>query len=1036
MHNLTKLCLKKPVSTVIIIIALIIFSINAITGMNMQLTPDMEFPMVIAFATYPQAGPEEVDRLVAQELENMGATVQGLDTIMTRSYENYCYAVFSFDYGTDMDDAYMDLQEELARLDLPDDVDTPKLIIMDINAAASINVSVTSKSGNDVLNFVNDTLEPEISKISNVASTDVTGGQEEYISVHLMPEKLEQYGINMASVASFITSSKFTMPAGNVDIGNQRFAASAEMEFSDINDIRNVPITTSTGQLIHLSDIAVVSYSAKEASSISRYNGSDNVQLSITKEQGSNAVKLSRDVKKSINKLSEQYKDYNIDVIYDSADTIVSSIRTVAETLVLGVILSMLVLFIFFGDLKASLIVGSSMPISLLVTIILMGLCGYSINVITMGALVIAIGMMVDNSIVVLEMCFQKKDQGFSFQEAAYDAVKTVALSVTASTITTVVVYLPLAMMKGLSGQLFGQLGFTIIFALIASLISSITIVPLCFAKYRPIEKKDFVVNKVVKNIAEKYGDILSKVLRHKKKAALVGILLFIISIAGFKLCHVELMSSTDYGIVGMNVDIRPGLSLAKRDELLKDLESFVSQDPDVESYSVGTQSNTSTLTVSAYLKKDRKRKTKEIISDWNTQLADKKDCNIVCSNSQASSMGRGSSRSSMSSDSKEVDLRASDLQNLKAATNEVAEALRGVKGVTNITTSFSNASSKAKVVIDPLKSTAAGIMPATAAQNLYLIKNGKDALDVSFDDSDYTVTVEYPAEMYDSVEELMNVTLTSQTGKKVFVSDIADIVYTDTPQMITRQDGYYNAAITCTLDEDLKYDAQKEIDAVMEDYNLPRGITIAESSYQEMMREEFTSIIKAMLIALWLVFMVMTMQFESARFAAMIMVCIPFSLIGSVILLIISQATVSMNSMMGFLMLEGIVVNNGILMVDTTNQELESNPVEVALVVAGKSRLRPILMTTLTTILSMVPLTLGIGNNAETMQGMAVVIVGGLIASTLLALLLLPVFYMIIRKKSKSEKDKKKGKFGFLKGKKMPEVDTENYFKDEGTEN
>ena len=1036
MHNLTKLCLKKPVSTVIIILALLIFGISSVVGMNMQLTPDMEFPMVIAFATYPQAGPEEVDRLVAQELEDVGATIEGLDSISTRSYSNYCYVIYSFDYGTDMDDAYMDLQEELARVDLPDEVDTPTLVIMDINAAASMSISVTSNSGGEVRNFVDDTLEPAVKKVSNVASTDVTGGKEEYISVQVIPEKLQQYGLNMSSLAGFITASKFTMPAGSIDMGGQEYDASAEMDFNDIQDIRNVPVTTGKGQLIHLSDVANVNYAAKEASSISRYNNSDNVTLSITKVQGSNAVQLSRDVQKVVKSMQEQYKDYDINIVYDSADSILSSIKSVAETLVLGVILSMLVLFIFFGDWKASLIVGSSMPVSLLVTVVLMGACGFSINVVTMGALVIAIGMMVDNSIVVLEMCFQKKDQGYSFQEAAYDAVKTVALSVTASTITTVVVYLPLALMKGLSGQLFGQLGFTIIFALVASLICSITLVPLCFSKYRPIENKGFIMGRLVRQLAEKYGTALTKVLKHKYLSAIVGIIIFILSMAGFTLCHVELMPSTDYGIVGISADIRPGLSLERRDEILKQLEEFVAADEDVDSYSASTTTTGSTLTVSAYLKDDRKRKTSQIISDWNEQLADMKDCEVLCSNSSASSIGSGSGASSTSSDTKSVDLRCTNLEDLKAATVLVQNELRGVEGVIKTSSSFANSSSKADIVIDPVKAVAAGIMPATAAQNLYMIKNGSDALDVSLNDTDYTVTVEYPSDMYNTIPELMNVTLVNTSGKSVYLSDIADVVYTDAPQTITRTDGYYNSSITCYLSEDTKYDTQKKIDALMEDYSLPRGVSQAESSYQEMMREEFTSIAQAMLIALWLVFMVMTMQFESARYAGMIMVCIPFSLIGSVILLIITQATLSMNSMMGFLMLEGIVVNNGILMVDTANQMQESMSVELSLVEAGKSRLRPILMTTLTTILSMVPLAIGIGNNAETMQGMAVVIVGGLIASTILSLMLLPTFYLIIRKKSKSEKDRKSGKFGWLKGRKLPEVDVESNFKDEGSEN
>lgn len=1041
MHSLTKLCLKKPVSTVIIIIALVIFGFSSVTGMNMQLTPDMEFPAIIAIARYPQAGPEEVDRLVAQKLEKVGATIKGLDSIQTRSFENYCYGIYMFDYGIDTDNAYMDLQEEIARLDLPDDVDTPTLVIMDINAAASITVSVTSKSGAEVLNFVNDTFEPEISKVSNVASTSVAGGQEEYIRVELMPEKLTQYKLSLPVLANYVGASDFTMPAGNVEMGGQEYKASAQLEYNRIRDIENIPVTTGTGQIIHLSDVANVYLAKRDAVSLSRYNGNDDVQLSITKQQGSNAVKLSGDVKKVVDKMRDMYPDMNFTIMYDSADTIISSLRAVAETLVLGIVLSMIVLFIFFGDLKASLIVGSSMPVSLLVTAWLMGMMGFSLNMVTMGALVIGIGMMVDNSIVVLEMCFQKKEQGFSFEEAAYDAVKTVALSVTASTITTVVVYLPLALLKGLSGQMFGQLGFTIIFALVASLIASITLVPLCFAKYKPIEKKKFIVNRIVRRVAGVYGGILTRVLRHRILSAFIGIALMVGSLFCTPFIHAELSPETDAGNVSIAVDIRPGLSLEKRDKLLNQLESFVSSDDDVENYQVSTSSGESTMSVTAYLKSDRSRKTKVVASDWNKQLAGMKDCKIVCSSAAAASIGGRSSSMGSSSDSEEIDIKGADFNKLKAAANALADDVRSVKGVTSTSSSFSNSSSKAEIVIDPIKASAAGVLPQTAAQSIYMIKNGNEPLEISIDDKDYKVKLEYPDELYDTVPKMLNMTFTGTGGKIVYLSDIAEIKYTDTPQTITRKDGFYTASVTCILDSEHIYEAKEAIADFMDEYELPRGITNTENSRAEMMREEFTSIGGAILSALWLVFMVMTMQFESARFSGMIMLCIPFSLIGSFLLLIITQATLSMNSMMGFLMLEGIVVNNGILMVDTTNQYRQTMSVDLALVEAGKSRLRPILMTTLTTILSMVPLALGVGENGQVMQGMAVVIVGGLIASTLLSLLLLPTFYMIIYKRSKTEKsNKKRNKRGLFrrKNKKDPEfyADDDVELKDEGVDN
>lgn len=1003
--------------------ALVIFGFVAIPSMNMQLTPDMELPMMIVYTVYPQAGPEEVERLVSRKIENVGGTIKGLESITSYSAENVSQALFSFEYGTNMDDAYMDLQEELQTIqsELPEKASTPTVIIMDINATDSMGFSITSKSGSDVLNFVNDTLKPEIDKITDVASTSVYGGNEQYISVRINAEKMNQYGLNMNTIASFLSAANFTMPAGSVEMGSQTLNVSAEAEYNSLGDIQNIPITTGTGGVIHLSDVADVSFSAKEASGLSRYCGNEDVSLGIVKRQGSNAVELSSDVLKVVDDLTAKYPDMEIITTYDSSTAIIASLKSVAQTLVIGVLLSMAVLFAFFGDFKASLIVGSSMPVSLLATVILMNACGYSLNIVTMGALVIGIGMMVDNSIVVLEMCFRKKDEGLSYEDASYAGVKTVALSITASTLTTVVVYFPLAIMKGLSGQLFGQLGFTIIFSLTASLIAAMSLIPLCFSKYQPTERKDFPVSRAVKRIAHWYGGVLHKVLHHKKLAALAAVAVFAISIFCFQFVHMELMPATDEGQVAITANVRPGLSLAAKDEMMLRLEEFVTADPDVKSYSVSTSSGSSTINVSASLKKERSRDTADVANEWNIDLKSFEGAEILCSSSSSATMGMGATSS------KQIDIKGANLDELKTAINQIDEAVRNMPGVISTSSSFSDSGSKAMVVIDPIKSAAVGMTPAQIAQNLYMMKTGTDAMEVSINDKDYNVTVEYPSDMMKTVPEMLNTSITNQMGQSIILSDVAEIVYSDSPQTIMRAEGFYTASITANLNIESQYETQDAIDEVVDSLHFPRGVTRSQDSMTEMMNEEFMAIVQAIATGLWLVFMVMAMQFESLRYAGMVMFCVPFSLIGSILLLLATNSTLSMTSMMGFLMLGGIVVNNGILYVDTTNQYRQTMSTEDALVETGKSRLRPILMTTLTTVLSMIPLTLGIGENGAVMQGMAVVIVGGLIASTILTLILLPTFYMIIHKHSKAKKIKKKKKLEAAQAKQRAAVEGES---------
>ena len=1014
MDKLTKLCLKKPVSTVIIIIALLIFGLSAIPDMNMQLTPDMEMPMIIVSTIYPQASPEEVDELVTQELEKVGATIKGLSSIMAQSRENVSVMIYSFDYGTDIDEAYQSLQEEIniVKSNLPDDCQNPNLIIMDINAMQSMTVSVTSKSGADVRSFVDDKLEPELLSVANVAQTSVNGGKQDYISITVSPDTMATYGLNVSGIAAAIKAADFSMPSGSVDFGSQVMDVSTQVEYKDIFDLESIPLTTSKGQTIRLSDVANVHYATKKASSVSRHNGTENVSIDITKQQGSNAVKLSSDIKKKINSMMEKYPDMVIEVTYDGAETIIASLKSVAETMIAGVLLSMFVLFIFFGDIKASLIVGSSMPVSLLLTLILMNFAGYSLNILTTGAMVIGIGMIVDNSIVVLEMCFQKKDEGLSFTDAANDAVKTVILSITASTITTIVVYFPMATVKGISGQMFGPLGFTIIFLLIASLICAITLVPLCFSKYCPIEKKDFPVNKYVRKVSKKYGEILAKVLEKKWLAIVSLVVMVAITVLVATQLNVELMPATDEGTITMSVGVRPGLSIDIKDQILTELEEFVANDPDVENYDVSGSQSGSTLNVTAYLKEDRERETQQVVDEWNETLKDKKNMEIVCKSSSSSTSG-------MSSASKTVVVKCRDMDTLKEAAAIVSDKLRTVEGVTDISTSFSNSSARADIKINPTKAAAQGIAPAQAGGMLYAAKQGTEATTLTVDEKEYKVTVEYPEGQYDSIDKILNMPLVNAMGRPVIFSDIVDVEYTDSPQTIFRTDKYYTCDIDATLLSEFQYKAGDEIDALKKQIELPRGVEFTDDTMSTMQNEAFGDLGKAILTAMFLVFMVMTIQFESGRYAGMIMFTIPFSLIGSVLLLFVMNATLSMVSLMGFLMLEGIVVNNGILFVDTTNQFRESMPTNRALIAAGESRLRPILMTTLTTILSMVPLAIGIGRNGQMMQGMAVVIIGGLLASTILTLIFLPTFYLIIHRRSKAKKQKKADKKADRKAKK-----------------
>jgi HAE1 family hydrophobic/amphiphilic exporter-1 len=1012
MSKLTKTVLQRPVAALVIVVSLIIFGISSIAGMNLQLIPDMDMSVLLVMTVYPQAGPEDVERLVTEKIEDGCGTISGLDNTYSYSQENMSMVMFSFEYGTDMDDAFIDMQEAIERVkrELPDDAEDPTIIAMDMNAAPVMMLSVdAAEEGSDinVLGYVEDTVEPELKKVSDVADVEISGGDDSYISIELIPELVQQYRLDISTIANTVASANFTIPAGTAAYGGQSLNVTSTAEYKTPAELATIPITTPSGNIIHLSDIASVHYAVKEPGSYSRYNGTENVSVSISKIQSSSAVTLSNKVTSVIDRLNAANPDIKITPVYDSSDTIIDSIVSIAETLLVGIVITMLVLFIFFGDFKGSLIVGSSMPISLLVTFLLMKFMGFSLNMITMGALVIGIGMMVDNAIVVIEMCFRRRDEGMSFIDAAYDGTKTVISSIVASTITTIVVYLPLAMMEGMSGQMFGQLGYTIVFALLASLISSVTLVPLCFSQYRPVEKKETKVNRFLEIVGEKYVAILRKALHKKLLVSVIAIVIFVISIFLVQFLNMELMGQTDEGQVAVTVEFRPGTNLETIDAKVRELEQFVKESPYIDDYSATATESSASGSVQAYVADGCKLSTSQIVDEWTVELNQYED-NCEISVASSSSMGMSSMGGGNTYD---IALQSNDLEKLKEGCRIASDAAIKAKGVISASSSLSDAATKAKIIIDPIKAAAAGMTPQMASGAIYSMMSGSNAMDVMIDGKEYTVTVEFPADEYETVNDIYGITLTNTSGVSVPLSDIGEIVYTDSPQTIVRKDGMYQGTVTATLEADAKFSAQETIRQQMAETFLPEGVEQVTNTMNEMMMEEFTSLITAIITAILLVYIVMAIQFENLRYSGMVMFCIPFSLIGSILLLLITRCTVSMVSLMGFLMLVGIVVNNGILYVDYTNMLRKTMSTEEALVETGKSRLRPILMTTLTTILSMIPMAVGVGKNGQMTQGMAVVIVGGLTASTILTLILLPTFYMIIHKRSKAKKAKKKAR-------------------------
>ncbi len=1010
--GLTKKVLKRPVTTILVVLCLIVFGLSSVFSSRLELTPEMEMPMLVVNAIYPGASPDDVEELVTKLIEDEVGTLSGVDSVTSMSAENYAIVLMQYDYGQDMDKAYDDLKKKLDGLanDFPADVQTPTIIEMDINDTPSMVLAVNNDHADNLYDYVNDSVVPELEKLTSVASVDVSGGREAYIKVELIPEKLSQYHLNMNSIAGVVGSADFSMPVGSTIVGGKELSVTSGVDFDTVELLKKIPITLGNGNIIYLEDVANVYNTLEKRDSIGRYNGKDTMALSVKKNQDSSDMEVSRDVTKVLDGLKTKDANLEVVVVNDYSDTISSSLRSVFQTMIMAVVVAMFIIWLFFGDIKASLIVGTSIPVSILAALILMRAMGFSLNVVTMSSLVLGVGMMVDNSIVVLESCF-RKGEGGGFVEARNAAVEgtgTVLESIIGGTVTTCVVFLPLAMIEGMSGQMFKPLGFTIVFCMVASLISAMTLVPLCYVYYRPIEKTENPASRMLAAVQNGYRGLIRKFLKRKALVMLTSVLLLVLSFMMAAELKMELMVADDPGIIAISIETQPGLTADKVDEILTKVESFVTQDEDLESYMLSygssglSMSMGSGATLTAYLKDDKSRETDEVLKAWKRELQGWPDCAI--SLEKQSSLG--ATMSMGAEDEASYVLVSTQYEELKAASDAVVEELQARPEITRVHSSLENDAPLVKISVDPVKASAEGLSPVQVASQVYAMLSGVEATTLNVDGNDVSVMVEFADDAYDTIDKMQGIILPTATGSSVALMDIADIGFKDSPQSILKSDKQYQVTISGQLtdmaDSTTKAVLQKEV----VDTYLNATISLQENTMDEMMNEEFSSLGTAIATAVFLVFVVMAAQFESPKFSFMVMTTIPFSLIGSFGLLWLADSPISMVSLLGFLMLVGTVVNNGILYVDTANQYRNEMDLDTALIEAGATRLRPMLMTTLTTVVAMIPMACAYGDSGEMMQGLALVDVGGLIASTVLALLMLPIYYKVMNGRRKAEPD------------------------------
>ena len=481
--KLIRLILRRPTSVILMILAVVVFGSASLTGMPLEYMPDMEMPMELVMVTWPGADADSIDRLVTQPIEDECETLSDIDSVNSYSFDNYAMLQLTYKYGVDMDEVYSDLKNSMDNLmpTLPEDCEDPLIMELSADFMPTMILSAVAPEGMDAASYLNDTVVPVIESVGGVAQVEVTGAQDEYLRIVLDEAALQQYHLSISAVGSAIAAADFDMPVGDVTLGTQDIALGVYGSVDVNADFRNLPIQTPSGQMVALGDLCTFfNVYEKDAENLSRYNGGDSVMLSVTKQDSAATVDVCEDVMEILDQYSVD--GLSFEVIYNEADSIMETLGEVLNTLITGIILTMLVLFLFFGDLRASLIVGISMPLSILLAVILLNFAGFAIDLMTGTSLIIAIGMIVDNSIVILESCMRSRENGLDFREAAVEGTSTMIMSTLAGTLTTVVVYIPLAMAEGLVGMMSGPLSWTILLTMLSSFLCAVVVVPLALS--------------------------------------------------------------------------------------------------------------------------------------------------------------------------------------------------------------------------------------------------------------------------------------------------------------------------------------------------------------------------------------------------------------------------------------------------------------------------------------------------------------------------------------------------------------------------
>ncbi|ADH99001.1 efflux RND transporter permease subunit [Salisediminibacterium selenitireducens] len=1013
MRNIIGFSIRRPVFTLVSMTLFLLLGFVSLTNIPLKLIPDIDPPIAVVVTSYDQAGPQEVVDRVTTPMENSLSTIQGLNNISSTSSEGSSLVLLEFSWTTSIEDVENDIVQRMNQTPLPSGAGNPQFLKFDPSQIPIIQLSL-SNLGDDNDNFselVND-LENELLRIDGIGNIDLLGDAIEEIDIRLDQQLLEDHNLTQQEVVQTLQSHNVTAPGGVVSNNGSDISTRILFELNSLEDVENIVLTVDpeSEDEITLADVGDVSISPEPIDTITRTNQEDAILMNVQQQSDANTANVARAFTERLDELLEEdrYSDIEQAILFNQGEYVDEAIASVALALVAGGLIAMIVLFLFLRNFKTPLLIGIAIPFSVIVTFVLLYFTNFSLNIMTLGGLALGIGMLVDNAIVVIENIYRHLNMKKSPKQAALDGASEVATAITASTLTTVSVFLPVVFISGIVGNLFREFALTVAFSLLASLLVALTVVPMLAGKWLKTPTEDIEQKREKSRFVQTFERSARWSLRHRFMVIFLTVLLLVAGAFGISTVGVQFLPATDEGFFQIEIENEAGTPIETTFENVEEIEEILDNESDVLHYTSVTGSsgqqgpggaangsgNEAVIYVTMVPLDERTISTMDFSDDIRRDVERAVPDGEVSITMDASF---GSDPNTFS-----FDLNDSNPVQLEETARDLYEEFEDMSEFTEISYSLEETIMELQLQIDEEAARDAGLTPAQIANTVNDITAGVTATQVVTDENQVLeVQVRFDETYTDTVEALENLRLRNGEGTFIELSELAEFEEGESPETINRMNLEESIQFTLTYSTG---NTLNEINDLVTDtvdsYGLPDETSISYTGDQQLLEDAISDLTLALILAVVFVYLVMAAQFESLRYPFVIMFTVPLVVIGVAIALTVTRTPVSITAIIGIIVLVGIVVNNAIVLVDYINQRKLAGMKSMDAIVRGvKDRARPILMTASTTILALFPLALGFGEGSEIQQPMAITVIGGMISATFLTLFLIPVLYSFLDK-------------------------------------